>query len=359
MKRSMQHHPTKFPATGRARSGQGGFSLLEVVASVAIFLVATSAMYGLLLVADRSRTAVNQRAELLKNIRAAMTIVGRDAYNAGYKYPVSSVLLPDNKVSALLGVPGDVDASRDLMPPVIAGNSINPNDLSGVNTDQFSFVFQDPAFNVDANNVSQPLLVNAPTFNTASGLDEIVPISGDASSCRAKDIMVITGRTSATVGVVTNINGSAVQFGSGDVLGFNSPAAIDNPMRNIQAPTTMRRASLITYRVLRDGALVRTVYANDVNRTVSSPSVDNPLVYGVEAMTVEYVLNNGTVTRNPLAGPDGVQGNGDDQPANQNLVRQVRVTLTVRSSEKDPAGNYFKVTMTTTFDTRNLGYDAS
>jgi hypothetical protein len=294
--------------------------------------------------------------------------MSRDAFNAGYSYPKNSVLLPDNKISTLLNIPGDVDASRDYMPAVIAGQEINANNLpaaAGVNpnrkTDQVTFVYQDDSFNRDANGVSQALPVNEPALvNEGGGLDEIVPIAGDTSMCRPNDVMLITGRTSTAVGVVTSIVGSGVRFASGDVLGINTPTSIDNPMRNITAPTSIRRVNLVTYKVSPDGTLVRSIHANDTAATVSNPSRDEPLVYGVEDLKIEYLTEDGDFTRNPTAGADGIAGTADDLQPNQRLVSQVRVTITVQSTiERRPDGQPFRITLSSTFDTRNLGYDAA
>ena len=340
---------------------QRGFTMLEMMVSTTIFLMASGAMYGLVKIANSSRSATSQRADLMKNMRLALLTIGRDAFNAGYGYPNAAVTLPDDKVGAILNIPNDVDTTRDLFPAVIAGKEITTNAFTPTKTDQLTFIFQDPTFNQYANAVSQSLPINAPTYDATNGLDQIVPVSGNAASCRAKDLMLINGSTSATVVVVTAVTSDTVKFGNGDVLGINSPSsnAANNPMRNITTPAAMRRVALVTYRVLNDGTLVRTLYANDSTTTVAAPSRDQPLVYGVESLKAEYVLDDGTVTRNPIAGIDNTAGTLDDVPANQNKVRQIRVTLTVRSTEKDASGKPFTITMTSTFDTRNLGYDAA
>ena len=347
------------PASQRRR-GQRGFTMLELLVSTTIFLVGTGAMYGLLKIAGSSRTTTNQRSDLMKNMRVALLTIGRDAFNAGYGYPNTAVLLPDDKMSGLFNIPNDTDTGRDLLPAVTAGTNITLNSLSNARTDQVTFIFQDPAFN-QVSGLSQSLPINAPTYDSTNGLDQIVPVSGNAASCQAKDIMLVSGRNSAAVAVVTAVTGSNIKFAAGDVLGINTPSAnaAINPMRNITVPAAMRRVTLVTYRVLADGTLVRTLYANDATATTSIPSRDQPLVYGVESMKVEYVLDTGAVTTNPIAGPDNVAGTADDVATNQNKVRQIRVSLTVRSIDKDASGQPFRITLTSTFDTRNLGYDAA
>jgi prepilin-type N-terminal cleavage/methylation domain-containing protein len=344
----------------RGKNDQRGFTLIEMLVSIALFLIVMGSVYGLLAVARRGRSTTNQRTELIKSVRVAIDSMQRDALNVGYSFPTTiPAMLPDNKISTLLGVPADTNTTRDLMPPVIAGRSVNTNALSGVNTDQVSFVYRDPNFNTDAAGNSQIFQVNWDPTNPPN-INSVVPVSGSNAACSVNDLMLITGKNSTAVGVVTaKPDASRIQFANGDILGFNSPTAPDDPFRNVALPAGIRRVNLITYRVKNDGTLVRLVYANSSAATVANPAQEQPLVYGVEAMTFVYVLDDGTVTPNPLAGPDGIPGNTDDIPANQLEVRQIRLTLTARSTEKDPSGQYYKVTMTSTFSTRNLGYTAS
>ena len=62
---------------------------------------------------------------------------------------------------------------------------------------------------------------------------------------------------------------------------------------------------------------------------------------------------------NPSAGPDGIPGNADDVQNNLDAVRQIRFTVNVRSLELNAARQPYRSTMTSTFSTRNLGYDAN
>jgi len=70
-------------------------------------------------------------------------------------------------------------------------------------------------------------------------------------------------------------------------------------------------------------------------------------------------MDDGSVTNNPIAGPDGVAGTADDIPTNLAAVRQIRLTVDVRSVENNTNGQPFQETQTATFSTRNLGYEAN
>lgn len=349
------------------RRDEQGFSLLELVIAMVIFMIVTTAIYGVLQLAQRNRLLINQQVQSTKSVRFALSLIGRDTYNAGYAYPLSNtVVLPDNKISTLLNIPNDYDTTRDTVPPVIAGNNRNANTFNttaGIMTDQVTFLFKDSTFNLigaPGSEVSQPLNINAAT-TTAAGIDEIVPISGSNSACRKNDIFLVTGNTGSALSLVTSLNGTdKVQFSNGDVLGFNQTGSTGT-LRGITTPASMQRVRMVTYFVTTDGVLTRREYANVPPVGANPPQnwVDEPIVYGVENFQIRYVMDDGSLSDNPSAGADGVPGTVDDVPGNLVKVRQIRFTINVKTNEVDHKGQPYKVNMTSTFSTRNLGYDAN
>ncbi len=355
----MQNILTSFNSKNlTAHTGEKGFSLLELLVAMVIFMVVTGSIWGVLRVAQQSRSTVSQQVQLAKNVRLALNLMGRDTYNAGFGYPLkNTVVLPDNRISTVLGIPNDYDTTRDTVPPIIAGHSITVdtfNTVANVKTDQITLLFKDSTFNL-VSGVSQPLNINAAT-TTSGGIDEIVPISGVNSSCRVNDIYLITGNTGSTIGVSTGLTGTdKVDFSNGDVLGFNQ-TGLSGPLRGITLPASMQRVKMVTYFVAADGTLTRREFANILPAIAY---VDEPLVYNVDNFRIQYILDDGTLTDNPSAGPDGIAGTADDIQANLAAVRQVRYTVSIRSTELNSSGQPYRESMTSTFGTRNLGYDAN
>ncbi|MFN0141161.1 MAG: type II secretion system protein J [Pyrinomonadaceae bacterium] len=345
--------------------GEEGFSILELLAATTIFIVISGSIWGLLEVARGSRSVVSQQTQLAKNVRTSLNLIGRDTYNAGYGYPLkNSVTAPDNSISTLLGLPNDGDASRDLVPPIISGNNVrvnNYNTTPNTFTDQVTFLSKDNTFNPQPpgpNNVSTPIGINAAT-TTGTGIDEIIPLSGSNAACRVNDLYLVTGANGSTLGVSTGLSGTnIVQFANADVLGLNL-TGIAGSLRNVTLPATMQRVSMITYFVTTDGVLTRRRYINTPPVVPAAGFVDEPLVYDVENFQIRYVMENGALSDNPSAGPDGIPGNADDVQANLEAIRQIRFTVSVRSRDLNAAGQPYRETMTVTYSTRNLGYDAS
>lgn len=339
-------------------SGESGFSLLELLVSMIIFLIVTGSVWGVLRAAQLSRQVVNQQVSNAKNVRIGLNLIGRDTYNAGYGYPLRSIVkLPDNRISVRLGIPNDIDTGRDTVPPIIAGNNITLNTFnttSNVYTDQVTFLFKDSTFNL-VGGVSQPLNIN-PATTTGTGIDEIVPVTGSNSACKVNDIFLVTGNAGSTLSVVTALSGTdKVQFANADVLNFNQTGDAGN-LKTIVTPASMTRVKMLNYFVSTDGTLTRREFASAPG---TAAYIDEPMIYGVEDFQIQYVMDDGSLSDNPSAGADGVAGTADDLADNLAFVRQVRFTISVRSIERDQAGRYFRETMTSTFGTRNLGYDAS
>lgn len=345
----------------KTKGNDAGFSLIELTVSLAIFLIVSGAVFGLLQVARQSKAIVSENTSLNKNVRLALAIVGRDTYNAGFGYPLrNTVVLPDNRLSALLGIPNDSNSTRDTIAPIIAGNNITLNTYntaSNIRTDQITLLFKDTTFN-PVGGVSQPLSISAAT-TTSTGIDEIVPLSGSNSLCRVNDLYLISGNTGSTLGVSTALSGSnIVQFSNGDVLGFNQTGST-GPLRSIVVPASIQRIRMITYFVTSDGTFTRRDYVNVPAAVPAVGFADEPLIYGVEDLQIQYVMDDGSVSDNPSAGPNGIPGDSDDTPSNLAAVRQVRFTFSVRSTENNAANQPYRFSQTATFSTRNLGYDVN
>ena len=323
----------------RTAQREAGFTVVEVAVAVILFTIVMGAIYGLLRVARAGRLNVNTRAEALQNARIALNTLSRDAINAGVGYPNLGATLPDNRLSALLGGAGDEDADPDLLTPVHALNDVNK--VNGVDTDQVTFIFIDDTFD-DGN--SLPI-----SAVKGEGAELTLQSGFDNSPCRQGDVYIFTGQNGSALGVLKqgdeDSDSDAISLAAGDKLGINNPGA-GSPIAKITAPGSILRVSWVSYFVAPEdrngtgtGTLMRRVYGGD------SGWSDQPLAFGVENFQVQYVLINGVVVDVPAA------NQMDD-------IRQVRVSVTVRSPDIDPATHEpFRTTLTSTFSTRNLVYE--
>lgn len=341
---------------GSFRSGELGFSVLEVIVAMVLFLGVTASIWGLMQVGIRARTTTNESVQLTKTVRVGLNLIGRDTYNAGLGYPSSStVVVADNKITTILGIPPDANATVDNVPPIISGNDLTLNTFNltaNVRTDQVTFLTRDMSFNLIGNagppdrRIPQPLTTDIPVAPTAAFV-ELRSTTGSNSACAVNDLYLVTGNDgNARLGIVTSLPGvDRVRFTEGDRLLLNNGSTA-NSIQGIVGPNpSMQKISMVTYHVTADGTLMRREY----NNAPPSGWVDEPLIYGVENFQIQYVMNDGSLSDSPTV-----------TQANLALIRQIRFTISVRGLENTGPNNQpYRETMTATFSTRNMGYEAS
>lgn len=331
---------------------QSGFTLIEIVVSLAIFAIVMGAVYGVLHVARAGRVNTSQRTEVLQNVRVALNAMGRDAINAGIGYPNLGALIPDDRLS-LIGMAADGNNTPDFLTPVYAGDGMNS--VNGTMSDQVSLLYVDDSFN---NGVSIPISAISDTTGTRTVLT--VQAGFNNNACNAGDLYLITGNNGSAIGTLTSKTGAnTLNFANADPLGINSPGA-GSAIDNIVPPASVLKLTWVTYYVADEdgngtgtGTLVRRVYGGFNASTGTLINwADQPLAFGIENMQTQYVLATGTVV---------------DQPSTVEMeeIRQIRIAVTVRSPDIDPKNidpvtglpQPFRSTVTASFSTRNLVYE--
>lgn len=340
---------------------QAGFSVVEMMVSIVIFGIVLGSIYGLLEVGRSGRLNTNMRSEVLQNSRIAINTIGRDIINSGVGYPNIGALVPDNRLAGLFGGVADADAIPDFVTPVYARNNINS--VNGTMTDLVSIAFIDNSFNAG---VSIPI-----SAITSTGQQLTIQPGNDALGnpwsnvpCQVGDIYLISGQTStAALGMLTSKTGvNRLNFATGalDPLNINQPGAnsaikliIDPPTDAVEptrrGPASIQRVNLVRYYIVDDdgptnpghGTLMRDVYGGGG----AAGFVTQPLAFGIENFQCQYVMVDGTTVDVPAA----------DQMLN---IRQVRISVSVRSPEIDPKTNQpFRQTISVTYSARNLDYE--
>lgn len=365
---------------------ESGFSLIEVMIAMVLFTIVTGAIWGLLQFGTYDRNRASRRSDVMKNARATIHLVGRDALNAGLGYHQSGGVVSDDSLNVVLGLPIDGDLERDSLTSIIVGNNILTNNLQEnplIKTDVITFAYRDYSFN-NGNAVK----INPPTTGGSSSIARITSKSGPIfknsdpnpsnlipiDSNNSYDLYVIEGDSSQVAVMATGvINSTTIDFAPGDPLGINQSMSGLGTARSMlkgcavgetEGCTTFNNATLkkfswVSYRVKEDGTLLRTIYGNNAGKPSTEQIQQQPLAYNIRNLQIKYVLRDGTVTDDPAAGPDGVLGTIDDTPGNVNLIAQITVTIEVQATEADEqTKRHAVIKLTSTFGVRNLQYDA-
>lgn len=344
-------------------SRESGFSLIEVMVSIIVFLVFISAVYGLLRIGVIQRTAVTSQSEVIKNARLSLNTIGRDAVNAGFGYSRVGGFAPDNLTNIRMGLPADAGIEQDLMPSIISGDEINVNNFLPVGrTDVVSFIFRDVTFNN-----GNPITLTGASDNGGNGV-RVTTAAGGTAPARPYDLYFVSDGTRTALGLVTSIpNGNTLVFATGaaDPLGINAPfsGAVEarSRLKSCASPTengcfdysniiSAVKITWVSYSVNADGTLIRTLYGNNLNQPAADQIQIQPIAYNVQNMQFRYLLRNGTVVDDP-------SGAGNTQ-SNLNNIVQIDVTISTRVRIQENGVDTTKIiNLNSTFSTKNLNYD--
>lgn len=366
----------------RQRDNEKGFSLLELMISVVLFLIITGSIFGLMEITRIDRNRASRRSDTLKNARSSIHLIGRDALNAGLSYSVTGGSIPQGLLATRLGIPQYVDTDpRENLSSIVSGNNVNTNTLLPNNgkTDVISFAYRDMDFN-DGNKITLSAgqaVAGSPAVASVTMLASTVTTDPSKIQPAVNDLYLVEtadGNQVAVMATAVDLANNKIQFAPGDPLGINQPYNGSNANGSLLKPcnppsvtqncstyvAALKRFNWVSYSVNSQGTLIRTVYGNNSTGTTPADQIQSqPLAYGIKDMQIRYVLEDGTVTDDPAAGPDGIPGTNDDTPLNLNLVRQITVTLNVEANENDEQTKTPEtITVSATFSTRNLEYDA-
>ncbi len=343
--------------SSRRRSTESGFSIVEMIVAMIVFMMIVGTIYGLLQVGLIDRNRSSRRSDVLKNARAAMHLISRDALNAGLSYNKSGAIVPDDFISTRLGIPADTNTERDVLTSVIGGNNLFFNILNpdtNARTDLLAFAYRDSDFNGG----------NVISLNNASGVTglpqtvRLQSAANEARNVKGYDLYLVESDSSQVAVMATGRPSlSAIDIAPGDPLGINQPLnGTGTGVSLLQKCTALitencttyvasvKRFFWVSYKVRSDGTLTRTTFGNNSGAPAAEQIQEMPVAYNIENFQVTYVLEDGSTTENP---------------ADFNFVRQVTVTITVQATERDEQlGEPESITLTGTFSTRNLEYDA-
>ncbi len=372
--------PQKINCASRKKYRESGFSLIELMISIVVFLIFISVIYGTLRVAHIQKSTVNSETEVMTNLRLSLNTVGRDAVNSGLRYSRVGGTIPDNLTNLRMQLPADANNTQDTLTAVIAGNNINANNFLpvGQNTDVIAFAYRDMEFNG-----GNPISITTANAIGTGGV-ALTTAANAALNSKSFDLYLISNESRTVVALATGKpDNNTLQFATGaavDILGINAPyytgslitssrltKCSDLPVPAAPAlpstecmnygtenPVLARKIIWVSYHVTADGTLTRTIYGNNNeennNATAAEQIQTQPLAYNISNFQIRYLLRDGTSSEDPSVG-------GTNQNVLNNVV-QVEVTISSKINVKENGVNLERVVdLKSSFSTKNLNYD--
>ncbi len=316
----------------RRRSDRQGFTLVELMISIAIASVVVVGLYSLFTVQTRQFLFQDLQMEMHQNQRFAADVVTRSIRMAGFN--------TSGRISGYLG--SDSDTDNDL--PAITAYD---NWTGGGGTDAITVVYGDPSLVM---NTDVTALNNCET-TTLDFNPNLMDYGTRLSEFMANEMMVCLDYASLA-GMETYLWVlSGTPTGTGSVPVHDATSYLDYQTicpvgENISPAIMCSKAQVMTFYIDNSDAITGPGTAERpvlmVDMDLDWPEADDiPLVEDVEDLQFEYCLEDadGDGALDDCTDPSATwsdtvpDANGDD-------VQMVRMHLLVRSSRTDPSDRY-------------------
>jgi prepilin-type N-terminal cleavage/methylation domain-containing protein len=370
---------------------QKGFSLLEMLVSVAITVVLVGATLGALTQAQHANEGVTLLANMQENLRASMNYMVRDLVQSGEGIPIGGVPIPVNNAApqqSAINRPGPFPAllfntNYTSLPAVVPGAGIglpkrDPNGaiVAGTNTDMITILYADNNLVDGANNRlnSNPVFQNpgppacGGTITAAGDSVTVDPacfnLAFGNNNVKAGDLILFTNAQGPqnVIQYVTAVAPPTISFAAaGDPSNLNARNQPNNTILNMQngapgpggpyPPTTITRIFMITYYLDTATNPLRPQLMRQVNYSPAQPVGEV-----LEDLQLTFDVANSAV---PAAYPGIGPANARDAipPDTPSLFRKVNIYLAARSETPySPNRQYFRNNLNTQVSLRSLAF---
>jgi prepilin-type N-terminal cleavage/methylation domain-containing protein len=372
-----------------------GFSLIELMASIAILSLVVAAVVGALTQAQHAADGVAFSANTQQNLRSGMHFIVRDLMQAGEGVPPAGISIPVN-TSQLSNLnrpgtnPATIFPNSYTVLPVLNPGSILGEDAKTVNAKTQAVL--DGGFKTDiinilyADNTLQDAAghyLNTTTVAGASCPAGAITLTGSSATLDATcftmpgvtnpistgNLILFTNGNGTALEYVTSVTGQTINFAAGDPANLNGLSAGTYPDGTVQAikasttATTLTRVWMITYYIdsnttPSDPQLMRQInYPNyPAGAAVNPPQA---IADDMESLSFSYDLVNSQAPDGsyPLGAGDASTPIAPDTPAQ---IRAVNVTLSARSelpfNSGTAATQYFHNNLSTQVSIRSLSF---
>lgn len=353
----MTHHNHK--------KGDQGFSLLELLIVLAMMIVVTGAVLGLLRDSMKTSHAAMELTDAQEGARTGHEYITRDLVNTGDGLnSINNIRVPQAFVTYYLtrnpvtnpATPGIVSLGLITADNNVPANTLVLGTTPAVNvrstpvlTDRITIL------QMERPEVFTPITLAAGALTPADGIATVSPT--DINRFSVGEIYFITSAVGGIFATITGLHdvGSptpTLEFGTGDAFGLNSLGAggqLDVITAAATLPISICRMKVIHYYIDSNGLLMRRVFG--VKNAGFNESV---IAEHVVSLQFRYFLNlrdgNGNVVQ-----PTAQLATAQEQVE----TRQIEVTLTVETPHTLQNGQRQTISMTTSTSIRNMQFRQS
>ena len=364
-----------------------GFTLIELMVSMAVTMVLLYTVVQLFMTATNSNTVVVQAADMIDNFRASLNLIQQDLQQAGEGIPIGGINIPFTSngsttspcgttaaiVRPVLGstttfppcnstLPA-VEPGNELGPPITApdataGTVQNPNSI----TDEITVLYADNQYPNGLNNQ----VIYSPSTSTPACPNGSLTLSGGTltvtfdpncisltasayTTVHVGDLIMLSnsvGGGTNTIVTVTAVStsGNTLTFASGDAFKLNGRTESSGTIQYLESggngctatsaanscfPSTgtyATRISMISY-------YLDNVTAPPYVRLVRQVNMNSPTPVGETLENLQFTYNFVDGVTNPSNQNTVPTGNSESQ------IRSVNVYIAARSSYQGHLGN--------------------
>jgi type IV pilus assembly protein PilW len=273
------------------RHPEAGFSLVEVMAALAILTIALTAVFATFISQQKSFTVQNRVAEMQQNLRQAVEYLSRDIRMAGYG-------IPDNVTIPSTATPAGITSVRALYAQ---------DNTTG--SDKIYILYM---FDMDANRPPTTITALVSDHSTST----VFPVAS-TSGFSPMDLFLITNGVAADLFQIDNGTtvASPIPHSQGN---YNTAGHATFPGGGYAAGSVLAKARFARYYIdsTTDPAHP-TLMVDRMGGALAQPVADD-----IEDMQLTYGLDTGG---------DGIVDNWTPSPTTPSQIRQVRLQLVARS----------------------------
>jgi len=326
-----------------------GFTLLEMIVSMALGLVVMAAMASLFKSGMNSAMLVTQRAENQENMRAAIELMEKDISMAGAGLPSGGIQLPTGAGNNGLSKYGCDQGGACHVPTFTYPNTPNANYMYGIipgwknGVEANAAIPAAPAAINDSITViyadyNFPLYQYTGIFNDFTGkLLNLTPIAGDAppaananGGIQVGDLIMVSGASLTAVGEVTTLTGTSLTFNNLDALNINQSAAASGNLAALAkavngGTVSVIRLFAVTYYISVPAAGQTPRLMRQVNGLTPVPVADN-------IINLQFAFDTYNSTNNAL---DANQANPLGVGESPNNIQKVNIVVMGQSMQNE------------------------